>query len=41
MGDENYVNQTTKQLSLKLTERAVAVVGMMLVRRWRITVVGN
>jgi|GEM_PF-6487037 len=33
MGNENYVNQTTEKLSLKLTERAIAMIGMTLVRR--------
>jgi len=26
MGNENYVNQTTEQLPLKLTERAIAMI---------------
>jgi hypothetical protein len=33
MGNENYVNQTTEQLPLKLTEGAIALMGITLVRR--------
>jgi hypothetical protein len=41
MGDENYVDQTTEQLSLKLTERAIAMTGISLVRRLGIAAVGD
>ena len=41
MGNENYVNKTTKQLALKLTERAIAMIGMDLVRRLGITAIGD
>jgi len=34
MGNENYFNMTTEQLPLKLTERAIALIGMILVRRF-------
>ena len=33
MGNENYVDQTTEQLPLKLAERAIAMIGMTLGRR--------
>jgi len=33
MGNEDYVNQTTEELPLKLAERAIAMIGITLVRR--------
>jgi len=33
MGNENYLNKPTEQLALELTERAIAMIGMILVRR--------
>jgi len=41
MGNENYINQTTEQLPLKLAERAITMIGVTLGRRLRITAIGD